>query len=54
MKSRSRRDATPSRMMTVAKVAQYLQLHTSTVYKLIHQGQIPTFKVGSDYRFDRM
>ncbi len=47
-----RRDATSSRqIMTVAEVAQYLHIHPSTVYKLIRQGQIPVFKMGSDYRF---
>ncbi len=53
MKSRSRRDATPSRMMTVAEVAQYLQIHPSTLRQLIHRGEIPVFKIGNDYRFDR-
>jgi len=48
-----RPDAAPSRMMTAAEVAQYLQLHSSTVYRLIHQGQIPVFKMGGDYRFDK-
>ncbi len=51
MKSRSRRDATPSRMMTIPEVAQYL--HPSTLRQLIHRGEIPVFKIGNDYRFDR-
>lgn len=37
--------------MTVAEVAQYLHIHPSTLYKLIRQGQIPVFKMSSDYRF---
>jgi len=46
-------DAAPSPIMTTAEVAQYLQLHVGTIYKLIRQGQIPAFKIGSDYRFNR-
>jgi excisionase family DNA binding protein len=40
------------KIMTTAEIAQYLRVHQSTVYKLLRQRQIPTFKVGSDYRFD--
>ena len=39
--------------MTVAEVAEYLQLHRDTLYKLLRKGQIPAFKIGGDYRFDR-
>jgi excisionase family DNA binding protein len=46
-------DAPPHRIMTVAEVAQYFQVHTSTVYKLARNGQIPVFKIGADYRFYR-
>jgi len=48
-----RHDATPSPIMTVAEVAQYLRVNRNTLYKLIRRGQIPVFKMGSDYRFDR-
>jgi excisionase family DNA binding protein len=44
--------AAPSRIMTVAETAQYLQVHPTTLYKLIRRHQIPAFKVGTDYRFD--
>ncbi len=47
-----RRDATPSPMMTLAELAQYLQVNRNTLYKLIRRGQIPVFKMGSDSRFD--
>jgi excisionase family DNA binding protein len=43
----------PRRIMTIAEVAEYLQVHRSTIYRLVHKGQIPAFKIGSDYRFDR-
>ena len=43
----------PIDIMTTAEVARYLQIHLTTVYKLVRNGQIPAFKIGSDYRFDR-
>ena len=46
-------DAMPSPIMTVRELAQYLRVHQGTLYKLIRRGQIPVFKIGSDYRFDR-
>jgi excisionase family DNA binding protein len=48
-----RRAAVPSQIMTVAEVAKYLRVHPSTLYRLLRQHQIPAFKIGSDYRFER-
>jgi excisionase family DNA binding protein len=48
-----RQAAAPSRIMTVAGVARYLQIHPATLYRLLRRHQIPAFKIGSDYRFDR-
>jgi excisionase family DNA binding protein len=48
-----RHAAAPSRIMTVAELAQYLQVHPTTLYKLVRRHQIPAFKIGADYRFDR-
>ena len=45
--------AAPNQIMTVTEVAQYLQVHPSTLYKLVRRHQIPAFKIGSDYRFER-
>jgi excisionase family DNA binding protein len=39
-------------MMTAIELAEYLQVDRGTIYKLIRKGNIPCFKVGSDYRFD--
>jgi excisionase family DNA binding protein len=39
------------RLMTTSEVAQYFQIRTATVYKLIRLGQMPCFKMGSGYRF---
>jgi excisionase family DNA binding protein len=48
-----RHAATLSRIMTVTEIAEYLQVHRSTVYKLVRKGRIPAFKIGSDFRFHR-
>ena len=46
-------DAIPSRIMTTAETARYLRIDRSTLYKMVGKGQIPAFKIGSDYRFDK-
>jgi excisionase family DNA binding protein len=39
------------RVMTVREVAQYLNIHSMTLYKLVREGRIPAFKVGGQWRF---
>jgi len=39
--------------MTLSEVAEYFQIHRSTLYRLVRKGKIPYFKMGSDYRFDK-
>jgi excisionase family DNA binding protein len=43
----------PSPVMTVAEVAVLLRIHHTTLYRMIRKRQIPVFRVGSDYRFNR-
>jgi len=50
---KSRDDATPRRIMTVAEVAKYLRLHPFTIYRMARNGKIPAFRVGEDWRFHR-
>jgi excisionase family DNA binding protein len=38
-------------ILTVKEVCKLLQVHQSTVYKLIKEGRIPAFRIGSDWRF---
>ena len=38
--------------MTVAELSQYLHIHRSTVYRLLKRGEIPAFRIGSDWRFN--
>ena len=41
-----------AKVMTLEEVASYLRVHPSTVYRMLKRGQIPAFKVGSDWRFN--
>jgi excisionase family DNA binding protein len=40
-------------VLTVQDVAQYLKLNPSTVYRLLKEKQLPAFKIGSEWRFNR-
>ena len=40
-------------VMTVSEVSDYLRINRATVYKMIKANQIPHFRIGSDYRFNR-
>jgi excisionase family DNA binding protein len=40
-------------LLTIKEVAEYLGVHTSTIYKYAQQGKIPAFKLGKDWRFTR-
>ena len=40
-------------VLTVKEVCNLLQVHPSTLYKLVRQGSIPSFRVGIDWRFRR-
>lgn len=42
----------PVRVMTVREVSAYLQVHPTTIYRLLKNNQIPAFHVGSDWRFN--
>jgi len=37
---------------TAEEIAQYLRVHPYTVKRLAHEGKIPGFKVGGQWRFD--
>jgi excisionase family DNA binding protein len=40
-------------ILTVETVAEYLRVHRSTIYRLLKKKQLPAFKIGSDWRFNR-
>lgn len=39
--------------MNYDEVCGYVGIRRSNLYRLLKQGQIPWFRIGSDYRFDR-
>jgi len=41
-----------SKLMTVKEVADYLKLHPTTIYHMLKRGELPAFRVGSDWRFN--
>jgi excisionase family DNA binding protein len=40
-------------ILTVPMLARYLRCHPSTVYRLLKRREIPAFKIGSDWRFQK-
>ncbi len=40
-------------ILTIKEVADYLKLTERTLYRLVQEGKIPGFKVGSSWRFKR-
>jgi excisionase family DNA binding protein len=38
-------------LLTVKEVSQILQVHPTTLYKMVRAGKIPSFRIGSDWRF---
>ena len=38
-------------VMTVKDLSEYLHCNQSTIYRLLKRGELPAFKVGSDWRF---
>lgn len=42
-----------SEIMTAQDLSAYLKITTTTIYKLAQQGDIPSFKIGSEWRFKK-
>lgn len=40
-------------ILTVSMVARYLRCHPGTIYRLLKLRQIPAFKIGGDWRFQK-
>ena len=38
-------------VLTIKDVCDLLQVHQATLYKMVKQGKIPAFRIGSDWRF---
>ena len=44
---------TDSGIMTVREVARYLRMSEAKVYRMVNNGQIPSFRLGKSWRFKR-
>lgn len=42
-----------AKVMTLQEVADFLQVHASTIYRLLKRRDIPAFKLGADWRFNQ-
>lgn len=45
---------TINEVLTAGEVASYLRVSLSTIYRLLKNGDLPAFKIGSDWRFNRV
>ena len=43
----------PNSILTVAEAADYLKLHAETLRRMARRGQLPSFKIGTEWRFSR-
>ncbi len=41
-----------AKVITIGELSEYLRVHRSTLYSLLKNGQLPGFKIGSDWRFN--
>jgi len=39
--------------LTLEQIAEYLQMSTSSIYKMSKKGKIPAYKVGRQWRFKK-
>ena len=44
-------DMTQGKYLTVAELSEFLQIHKTTIYRLLRQRKLPGFRIGSDWRF---
>ena len=40
-------------ILTIKELCDVLHVHRATIYKMAKQGTIPSFRIGSDWRFRR-
>jgi excisionase family DNA binding protein len=41
-----------AKVLNIDELAAYLHIHRSTIYRLLKKGELPGFKLGSDWRFN--
>jgi excisionase family DNA binding protein len=53
MKRGEPRRARDQEIMTLYEVAEYLRLHPVTAYRMVKRGDVPAFRIGTEWRFRR-
>jgi excisionase family DNA binding protein len=38
-------------ILTIADLSEYLHIHRTTIYRMLKEGRLPGFRIGSDWRF---
>ena len=41
-----------AKVITIGELSEYVRVHRSTLYRLLKNGQLAGFKIGSDWRFN--
>ena len=50
---RKQGDLAMDKWLTLDQIAEYLQMSTSSIYKMAQKGKIPAYKVGRQWRFKK-
>jgi excisionase family DNA binding protein len=45
--------ASQEEVFTIKELSEHLRVHPTTIYRLLRQGRLPGFRVGSNWRFNR-
>jgi excisionase family DNA binding protein len=45
--------ASSEEIMNITELSEHLRVHPTTIYRLLREGRIPGFRVGSAWRFNR-
>ena len=45
--------AAEDQIFTIKELSEHLRVHPTTIYRLLRQGRLPGFRVGSNWRFNR-
>ena len=45
--------ASDEEILTISELSAHLRVHPTTIYRLLREGRIPGFRVGSAWRFNR-
>jgi excisionase family DNA binding protein len=53
IRNNKQRKFSMDKWVTLEQIADYLQISTSSIYKMVQAGRIPAYKVGRQWRFKK-